>query len=235
MLQPPTTLRFYFSFRSPYSWLAFHRAQLAAERGGLAIEYIPVFPPPDFPNDPARVPAKLAYIRHDVERLARAYGVSVKLPEELDCEWVKPHAAFLYALDQGCGPQFASVAYAARFSRGEALGDDAVIARCAAECGLDTAAVVAAQCEQALQERVVLGMIRGVQEDGLFGVPLFVWQGERFWGNDRVEWLLRRIDESRGASVPDLASSPLHPVHNTPAATGDAPLSAAGASRRPHA
>ena len=210
-------LRFYFSFRSPYSWLAFHRAQLAAARGGLELEYIPVFPPPDFPNDPARVPAKLAYIRHDVERLARAYGFGVKLPDELDCEWVKPHAAFLYALDRGCGPRFASVVYEARFSRGQALSDDAVIARCATEAGLaDAAAVVAAQNEKALQERVVLGMIRGVQQDGLFGVPLFVWKGERFWGNDRVEWLLRRIDESRGVVVPDLLSAPLSPVHGMP-------------------
>jgi 2-hydroxychromene-2-carboxylate isomerase len=209
-------LRFYFSFRSPYSWLALHRTQLAAERSGLAIEYIPVFPPADFPNDPTKIPAKLEYVRLDIVRMARAYGLEVKLPASMDCDWVRPHAAFIFALDLGRGAAFAKQVYEARFVRGDALGDDAVIARCAEAVGLEPTSVVAAQGDKALQERVVLGMIRGVQEDGLFGVPLLVYQGERFWGNDRVEWLLRRIDERRGASVPDLVAAPLGPVHRTP-------------------
>jgi 2-hydroxychromene-2-carboxylate isomerase len=214
--QTARALRFYFSFRSPYSWLAMHRVQLAAAHGDLAVEYIPVFPPPDFPNDPTKIPAKAAYIRLDVERQARAYGLSCKSPEQFDCQWARPHAAFLYALDQGSGPSFAKLAFEARFGRGESLGDDAVIAACARAAGLDPAATLAAQDDKALQERVVLGMIQGVQEDGLFGVPLFVLQGERFWGNDRVEWLLRRVDELRGHAVPDLVNAPLGSVHRAP-------------------
>ena len=27
----------------------------------------------------------------------------------------------------------------------------------------------------------------------MFGVPLFVYRGEPFWGNDRIEWLVRAI------------------------------------------
>jgi len=209
-------LRFYFSFRSPYSWLATHRTQLAARRTGLSVEYIPVFPPPDLPNDPAKAPAKLAYIFLDVARVARAYGLALKLPEVLDCDWVRPHAAFLYALDHGHDAAFAERVYEARFTRGENVGDDVVIARCAHDAGLDEAAAVAAQNDPRLQKRVLLGMLRGVQEDGLFGVPLLVYRGERFWGNDRVDWLLRRIAELRGDAVPDLVSAPLSPVHHAP-------------------
>ncbi|HEY2736528.1 MAG TPA: DsbA family protein [Polyangiales bacterium] len=206
-------VRFYFSFRSPYSWLAFPRIELAIERTGLALEYIPIFPPPNFPNDPARVPTKAAYIRHDLERLARAYGLAFKMPQELDCEWARPHAAFLHAHDRGCGPAFARAMFAARFSRGEAIDDDAVIARCAEQVGLEALPLLAAQDDVALQERVVHGMIRGVQEDGLFGVPLLVHRGERFWGNDRIEWFLRHVEEQRGGAVPDLRADPLAPAH----------------------
>jgi 2-hydroxychromene-2-carboxylate isomerase len=209
-------LRFYFSFRSPYAWLSWQRTQLAAQRCGLVVEYIPVFPPPDFPNDPTKVPAKLAYVRMDVERLAGAYGLPVKWPQDLDCEWVRPHAAFLYAHDHGNGAAFATRMFEARFTRGESLADDAVIARCAQAAGLAVPATLAAQSDTSLQERVVLGMIRGLEQDGLFGVPLLVYQGERFWGNDRVEWLLRRVDELHGAAVPDLVNAPLSPVHRAP-------------------
>jgi 2-hydroxychromene-2-carboxylate isomerase len=209
-------LRFYFSFRSPYSWLAFERVQLAAAEAQLALEYLPVFPPADFPNDPTRVPAKAAYILADVTRLARAYGVPFKMPAALDCHWIESHAAFLYANDRGRGPAFAKAAYAARFERGEALSEPEVMARCAAEVGLDAGALIGAQSDKTLQERVFLGMIRGVSEDGLFGVPLLVWGGERFWGNDRIEWLLRHVAETRGSGVPDLTSDPLSPVHRAP-------------------
>jgi 2-hydroxychromene-2-carboxylate isomerase len=212
----PSVLRFYFSFRSPYSWLAFARLQLAAAEAGLAIEYLPVFPPADFPNDPSKVPAKAAYIRADVARLARAYGLPFKMPAALDCDWIRPHAAFVCAHDRARGPEFARAAFAARFERGEALSENEVVARCAGEAGLDPAELVAAQDDKALQERVFLGMLRGVSEDGLFGVPLLVWGGERFWGNDRIEWLLRHVAESRGAAVPDLQQSPLSPVHRAP-------------------
>ena len=69
---------FYFSFRSPYAWLAYHRIVRAG--ASLPVEFVrvPVFPPPDFPNDPAAVPAKLQYIAKDVARIAAAYGLSVR-------------------------------------------------------------------------------------------------------------------------------------------------------------
>jgi 2-hydroxychromene-2-carboxylate isomerase len=89
------------------------------------------------------------------------------------------------------------------------------MARCAEQVGLPAAPLLAAQDEQPLQERVVLGMIRGLEQDGLFGVPLVSHRGERYWGNDRVEWWLRQLDEARGATVPDLRADPLSPAHFT--------------------
>src|SRR5208337_3976696 len=30
--------------------------------------------------------------------------------------------------------------------------------------------------------------------DGVFGVPTFIVDGEPFWGNDRVEWVVKKLD-----------------------------------------
>ena len=49
-----STIRFYYSFRSPYAWLAAEK--LEAELGDLGVEFehVPVYPKPElFPNDPA--------------------------------------------------------------------------------------------------------------------------------------------------------------------------------------
>ena len=205
-------VRFYFSFRSPYSWLAMHRIEVALEKTGLGIEYVPVFPPPEFANDPLNFPDKANYYREDLERIARAYGFSFQVPEPFDCLWLRPHAAFFPALDAGKGAAFAKAMFDARFRLGKNLGEDRVVEACARTAGLDAAPVVAAQDDLACQERLMHGMIKAVTEHQLFGVPLFVYRGERFWGNDRIEWLLRSIHQQRGLTVPDLTATPLAPV-----------------------
>lgn len=212
MAQELEPVRFYFSFRSPYSWLAFERLERAFGDMPVKLQYLPVFPPPNYPNDPAAVPNKLKYVLFDVARQAAEYGFAMKAPSAVDCNWVRPHAAFLYAQDQGQGHAFGLAVSRARFSEGLDVGDDAVVRAIAARLGLDPNATVAASDDVAYQTRVVEGMIQGATEDSIFGVPLFVYRGEPFWGNDRIEWVLRAIRKAQGQSVPSLREDCLKPV-----------------------
>jgi 2-hydroxychromene-2-carboxylate isomerase len=205
-------VRFYFSFRSPYSWLAFERIERAFRDVPVQLQYLPVFPPPDYPNDPTAVPNKLKYILRDVGRQAEAYGLSVKAPSVLDTQWVRPHAAFVYAQDQGKGHAFGLAMSRARFSQGQDVGDDDVMRSIATRLELDGNALVTSCDDVAYQTRVVEGMIQGATEDSIFGVPLFVYRGEPFWGNDRIEWVLRAIKKAHGHSVPSLQEDRLKPV-----------------------
>ena len=113
------SIRFYFSFRSPYAWLAAER--LEPELGGLGvpIERIPVYPTPAlFPTDPATMPAKIAYIVQDIRRLVRERGLTVRFPAAADPDWSLSHAAFLGAQQQGAGHQFMLEAFRKRFCEG---------------------------------------------------------------------------------------------------------------------
>ncbi len=126
----PELIRFYWSFRSPYAWLAVHRIESELEGLAVRLDWIPAYPPEDpalFPNNPTNNPAKLPYIVRDVQRFADAYGLPVKWPAKIDTDWPRPHAAFLFAEEQGCGPAFAREGFAARFSRGQDVGTDAVL------------------------------------------------------------------------------------------------------------
>jgi 2-hydroxychromene-2-carboxylate isomerase len=213
MTEAREPIRFYFSFRSPYSWLAQLRVEAALAPYPVELQYLPVFPPPNFPNDPAAVPSKLKYIGQDIARIAEAYGIVAKPPSALDCDWMRPHAAFVYAADQGKARDFALGMYAARFVHDRDVGEDAVIADVARSLGLDGDAAVRAAGDKEHQTRVFQGMMKGATEDDIFGVPLFVFRGERFWGNDRIEWLLRSIRRAYGMPVPDLRAELLAAPH----------------------
>jgi 2-hydroxychromene-2-carboxylate isomerase len=213
MAQELEPVRFYFSFRSPYSWLAFERIERAFRDVPVQLSYLPVFPPPNYPNDPAAVPNKLKYVLFDVARQAAEYGfAAMKPPSVIDTEWVRPHAAFVYAQDQGRGHAFGLAMSRARFCEGLDVGDNAVVRAIAKRLEIDPDATVAASDDVAYQTRVVEGMIQGATEDSIFGVPLFVYKGEPFWGNDRIEWLLRAIKKANGQSVPSLREDCLKPV-----------------------
>jgi 2-hydroxychromene-2-carboxylate isomerase len=196
-------LSFYFSFRSPYAWLAFYRLSWIKDRLPVSIEYLPLFPPQRFPGDPVATPQKMAYVVEDIGRFARPYGLPLHWPEPFDTDWKRPHASFLYALDAGCAVEFGLAAFAARISRGQDLGENDTLAAIAEQCSLGPDSVLRSADQNALQRRGLKGVVRG-QREGLFGVPFFVYQGRHYWGNDRLEWLLRDIATDSDLEVPDL-------------------------------
>lgn len=202
------SIRFYFSFRSPYSWLGLHRIERALVGLPVRLNLIPCFPPPGSTGEDPAEQVESRYIRDDVARFARAYGLGLRWPEPFDTDWIRPHAAYLWAQDQGRGRDFALRAYAVRFSEGRDIGDDAVLAELASTCALEPSGLVSAAGDPALQERVLTGMTEGGRL-GLFGVPFFIYQDERYWGNDRIEWLVRAIHQRLDKPVPDLRANPM--------------------------
>jgi 2-hydroxychromene-2-carboxylate isomerase len=198
----PHSIRFYFSFRSPYAWIAAER--LASELGdlGVPIERIPIFPTPGlFPNDPSALPDKVAYLLQDIPRLARAYGLTLRFPSSSDTDWALPHAAFLGAESEGGAQRFMVEAFRKRFSEGLDLGEDEVVADAARRAGLSPDAILAAGHSEALRAEVSEGWRLAVERDRIFGVPSFVHAGKLYWGQDRMHFLrsaiLRKAQRAR--------------------------------------
>lgn len=184
------SIRFYFSFRSPYAWLAAERLEPELGDLGVPIERIPVYPTPAlFPNDPATMPAKIAYMVQDIRRLVRERGLTVRFPSATDPDWSLSHAAFLGAQQQGAGHQFMLEAFRKRFCEGLDLGDDDVIADAAQRAGLDRGTILAAAHSDALRCEASDGFRLGMERDVIFGVPSFVYAGKLYWGQDRMHFL----------------------------------------------
>jgi 2-hydroxychromene-2-carboxylate isomerase len=204
-------LRLYFSFRSPFSWLAHHRLAVTGAIPWRSLEPIPVYPPdPETAERVSGGKTRGTYLREDASRIAHAYGLQIVWPETGDPDWARPHSAFLWAQARGAGQGFASELYRARFQEGADIGTDERIGAAAEAAGLDPADGVSAAEDPRWREVLRAGFGK-MREDRAFGVPTFVVDGERFWGNDRLEWVLRLLAEKRGAPVPDLAIDLLGP------------------------
>ncbi|MDT3395958.1 DsbA family protein [Streptomyces sp. B1866] len=192
----PRPPRWYFSFSSPYSWLAYR--DLTGPYADIAhrIEWLPFWEPDEpslgrLASCGVRLPyvpmsaEKLRYVEYDVRRLARARGLRLTWPRDRRPRWEVSHLAYLVAEEHGVGPEFAGRVYRARWEEGRDISDPAVIASLGPELGLNPDRLAAAGEDRAVRERG-LAALRALHEDGVFGVPYFIDGGEQFWGVDRL-------------------------------------------------
>jgi len=200
-------LEFYFSFRSPYSWLALYRINLIKDELPVEIKMIPVFPAKDKNDVMLSNREKVKYITKDIARITTAYGLEIKWPDPFDTDWLITHTAYIYAEEQGKGLPFCLALYQARFLQGKDIGDENILRELATANGLDAQALIDAPGNRQYKKKLLGGM-SNAKHAGVFGVPFFVYKDSAYWGNDRLEWLVREINRDSGTGIPDLSTDP---------------------------
>lgn len=65
-----------------------------------------------------------------------------------------------------------------------------VLAGIAERSGLDRQEFLAA-LQDARYEAALERSNKEAEADGVFGFPFFIYEGQKFWGNDRLEWLVQ--------------------------------------------
>ncbi len=176
--------RLYFHFRSPYSWLA----SVRIGREGIPVDGIAFAGIPASLDASKGMSPRLLYLQEDIGRIAISMGLPVKLPQSFDTDWIRPNAAFWAAKQAGQGTPFMIAAFARRFQDGADLGSADVIGAIASDLGLPADDIVAAMDDEAMQKAATEATASSA-EDGVCGVPFFVYQGQKFWGQDRIDYL----------------------------------------------
>jgi len=205
--------RLFFSFRSPYSWLAVERMQQVVPGAHDLIEFIPFWEPDSRTRQALKErgadlhyvqmsKAKHLYILQDTKRLAMGLGLRVVWPIDTESRWEIPHLGWLQARRLGLGFPFYAAVTAARWKRGENICDREVIKALAASVGIDGDVVVNAAEDPDIQAEAVDCLV-DAYEDDIFGVPYFRLGWHRFWGFDRLDEFLtvllpKRIGHSDG-------------------------------------
>ncbi len=191
---------YYFTPVSPWSYLGHERLLAMVAKRGATIEprlmdLGKVFPVSGGLPLPKRSPQRQAYRLVELARWRDALGVPINLrPKfaassgEVATRWI------LAAQDGGAKPALAlaGAVMRSRWAEEGDIADEATLGALARGVGLDpgklaaqaAAPEIAARYEQQTQQAI---------DAGVFGAPWYVCGGEPFWGQDRLDFLDRKL------------------------------------------
>ena len=182
-------LELFYSFRSPYSYIALEHAFDLAEAFGLKLEIRPVLPM--VMRGVGLPKSKMIYIVKDANREATRREVPFgKIADSLGAGSERCMASFYYAQEQGKERDFLIEAGKAIFAEAIDVATDEGLQIVAERSGLFWP-----ELQEALQDdgwRDTAEANREMLTDaGLWGVPTFKIGEQVFWGQDR-DWLVAR-------------------------------------------
>jgi 2-hydroxychromene-2-carboxylate isomerase len=194
------SIDYFFATVSPWSYLGHDRLLALAMQHGAHIAVKPmnlgdVFPVSGGLPLSKRAPQRQAYRLVDLQRWAQFLGKPVHIQPkyfpvngDLAAYWI------IAALEKGT-PQALALAGAvgrATWEQERDIADPATMAAIAGECGLD-AATLAARARQPDVAARYGALTQEAIARGVFGAPTYVYQDELFWGQDRLDFLARKL------------------------------------------
>jgi len=188
---------YFYSFRSPYSYLSAPRAFMLPMRFELELRFRGVIP---MAMRGQAVPrAKRLHTVRDAAREAQRLGMPFgRICDPIGEGAMRCLVLSAHAADQGHEREFVLAAGQGIWSEAADVATDAGLRPVCERAGLDWH-----QCEKALRspelrERVEADT-QALIDIGHWGVPVFDFAGELFWGQDRIEDLEATL---RDAGVP---------------------------------
>ena len=193
-------IKFYFAYTSPFTYLAVAPAYALERSHRVALRFIPygvnirgVYGGEVEERD-ERNRRKLRYLYLDARRMAQAAGVTIYPPRRI---YSARYAFYggMCAEDQGLFRPYSDRVFERFWRRELEVEDPGALAAILAEVGADTAQFRRYIADENAEAKPRLkACFAAADRDQIFGVPTFVVDGERFWGCDRMDWIIRKLD-----------------------------------------
>lgn len=194
---------YYYSSHSPFTWLGHNAFVEVAKKHSKQINYKPVnlmevWKVSGAVAPPQRPPMRQRYRLIELQRVADFRGLSIiTQPDSFPTNPERADLCCAVLSQQGKdpGPFLFSVGEAL-WGQDRQIADENLLAELLDKAGHDGAAVVAASKDDALAEVRSTNSQQAIELD-VVGAPTYVYEGEAFWGQDRIDYLDHALTSGR--------------------------------------
>ena len=193
-------IQYYFTPVSPWAYLGHERFRAIARAASARVEVLPVDYGAIFPISGGlplakRAPQRQAYRLVELKRFSEWLKVPLNLKPQFFPADAGPASRLLIVTQDAAGPQaaltLAGALLQAVWAEDRHIADRGTLAALLEESSLATALLAESEAPE-VAARYEANTKRAI-EAGVFGAPSYVVDGEIFWGQDRLDFLERRL------------------------------------------
>lgn len=192
------TVEFYYDYASPAAYLAWTQIYKIAERTDATVVRKPALLGGIFKETgnsaPITVPAKGRWMLIDLMRYAKRYDVPFKMNSKFPLNTIYLMRGALYARHEGFLEAYDKACFEAIWVNDQNMGDPEVVTKVMADAGFDPAAIGASMQNGDIKKELFAVTAEAV-ENGLFGMPGFIVDGELYWGQDRLDFVEEALSD----------------------------------------
>ena len=188
-------LKLYFDYKSPFAYLAMAPAFALPGRFRIELRWIPYLLRIKGKGERSLYSEwKVKYSYLDARRAANARGgFPIRGPRKV-YDSTAALIGGLFAQREGFFPEYTQQAFSRFFEHRLEIDDPAAVGKLIDELGgsgTDYLAFLSGDGAHAFEACLAEG-----EQDHIFGVPIFLFRGEPFWGQDRIPLLEQRLREA---------------------------------------
>ena len=192
-------IEFWFSIGSTYTYLTVERIFSVEKENNvkfiwkpfsvrqimIEMENVPFTPPPK--------KNKSDYMWRDIERRAKFYGFEAKVPAPYPLkEFDLANQIAVLGMNEGWGVDYVVKTYQRWFQQGKEPATEPNLTEILQELNLDHKETIQKANDNKIKDQY-LKNTESAYEKGVFGSPSFIFEGEVFWGDDRLEDCIKWI------------------------------------------
>ncbi|MBT9467154.1 2-hydroxychromene-2-carboxylate isomerase [Hydrogenophaga sp.] len=194
------TVDYFFAPQSPWTYLGHERFAALVRETGAAARVLPMDLGKIFPLSgglplPKRAPQRQAYRLVELRRFSDALGVPLNPEPRFFPVAGDPAARLITVVAMHDGADAAmrltGAVTTAVWAQERDIADTGTLAALLAECGLDAARL--SQSEQPEVQARYDDQTQAAIDASVFGAPSYVIDGELFWGQDRLDFVARKL------------------------------------------
>ena len=201
------SIDFWFSIGSTYTYLSVARVDSISKSENVIFNWIPfsvrkiMMEMDNIPFTPPSKKIKSDYMWRDIERRAQFYGLSPKLPAPYPlAQFDLANKIAILGMNEGWGINYVKNTYQRWFEERKEPATEPNLSEIMEDMNLNKDEVLKKVSSPEI-EAIYQKNTSNAFQSGVFGSPTFIYEGEVFWGDDRLEDCIKWLNLNQTTEI----------------------------------